>query len=54
MSEDLSYLTTEYARRKDIECYDIEASYDGVSRWHDPDITKSLADDINKLIEDVE
>jgi hypothetical protein len=23
--EDLSYLTTEYARNKSIECYDIEA-----------------------------
>lgn len=23
--EDLSYLTTEYARNKDLECYDIEA-----------------------------
>jgi hypothetical protein len=43
--EDLSYLTTEYARNKDIECYNLEAK--------ERDLDKDRAADINKLIEDV-
>ena len=50
--KDLSYLTTEYARRKDSECYDIEASYNGVKRWHlDLDgVFKQLTRELEQVI----
>ena len=34
--QDLSYLQTEYARNKMVECRQLEENreYDGVQRWH--------------------
>jgi hypothetical protein len=49
--EDLSYLHTEYARNKDIECYDIESKYDGVQRWQrDPDFFNELMWELGETI----
>jgi len=57
MMEDLSYLTTEYARNKMVECRQLEerdGKYDGVQRWQrDPDLSNQLTTERREQIEKV-